>query len=92
MKRTCDEGVICILLRARPRLLETCTEAPDRLYEVFAHLDFGSDVVHFQKFETEDRSGETVQINAREVVWMMAPTHLIENDRQMVAEEGGLDG
>ena len=84
-----NEGMVYICLRGRHLPLETYTESPDRLFELFMNLQYGPDVVPFPKFDDED--GETLQLNAREVVWVMAPTHLIEEGEQMVIKEDGLD-
>lgn len=85
-----DEGMIRICLRGRAELLETYTESPDQLFALFFELEQGPGEFPYPSFEDED--GELVQLNAKEVVWVMAPTHLLDEGAPPLPEEDRLDG
>jgi hypothetical protein len=82
------DGGIQICLRGRAEVLEEYTEEPDQLFDLFTNLELGD--ARFPTFDDVD--GEPVYLNADEVVWISAPTHLIEEGRGMVAKEDGLPG
>jgi len=84
-----DNGMIRICLRGRAELLETDTESPDQLFGLFFDLEHGPDNFPYPSFEDED--GELVQLNAREIVWVMAPTHLLDEGAPSSREEGRPD-
>ena len=75
---TRDDGEILISLRGRREPLKTYTDWPEQLAELFRDLELGPDLVAFPKFDDED--GEPLQLNAREIVWITAPAHIVEVD------------
>lgn len=86
---TRNEGVIEILLRGRRKSLQEHTEEPEQLYDLFTNLQHGPDVVAYPSFDDED--GEPLQLNAREIVWIIAPTHLLDEGERLILEEDGLE-
>lgn len=78
-----------IRLRGRQEvLLVEHVEHLDGLYDIFTNLEFGPAVVPFPSFIDED--GELLHLNAREVVWVIAPTHLLDEGAKIIAKEDGL--
>ena len=75
---TRDGGAILISLRGRREPLKTYTDWPEQLAELFRDLELGPDLVAFPKFDDED--GEPLQLNAREIVWITAPAHIVKDD------------
>lgn len=80
-----SESRIEIQLRGRSNILEEYTEDPDRLFDLFTNLQHGPDVVAFPQFLDVD--GEQLQLNAAEVVWITAPTHLLDEGERLVQDE-----
>ena len=72
---------INIRLSGRAIPLEEYTEDPEPLYTLFSLLEYGSDEEAFPGFIDED--GELIQLNAKEIVWIDAPTHLIKEGRDI---------
>lgn len=86
-----ESGGIRIRLRGRQEdLLVEHAAYLDRLYDFFTNLESGPAVVPFPSFIDED--GEFLQLNAREIVWVIAPTHLLDEGAQIIAKEDGLIG
>jgi hypothetical protein len=81
------EGGISIYLRGRPEPVQTYTESPDELFNLFYALESGAEFSRFPGFMDED--GEWFSLNPAELVWISAPTHLIEDGRRVVEAEGG---
>jgi len=77
------------MLRGRRKPLQEHTDEPEQLYDLFANLQHGPDVVAYPSFDDED--GEPLQLNAREVVWISAPTHLLDDGERLIVEENGLN-
>ena len=75
---TRDGGAILISLRGRSEPLKTYTDWSEQLAELFRDLELGPDLVAFPKFDDED--GEPLQLNAREIVWITAPAHIVKDD------------
>jgi hypothetical protein len=84
-----SEDAVRILFRGRQAPLEDYTEDPDQLFELFNHLELGPDAVAWPKFDDED--GEPLQLNPHEVVWISAPSHLLDEGARMVSEGEGVD-
>ena len=85
-----NEGAIQIKLRGRGKLLEEFTEAPEELFDLFTNLELGEGPPAFHSLVDVD--GEPLVLNAREVVWIAAPQHLLDEGRQIVAKRADLDG
>lgn len=79
------EGAVMIALRGRKEKIETDTEAPEQLYDFFSNLEHGPEVVPFPSFEDED--GERLMFNASEIVFALAPLHLIREGKNIVMAE-----
>ena len=86
---TRHEGPIVIAFRDRLERLEVLTHAPEQLYGFFLELDAGAEIAPFPSFEDED--GERCIVNAREVIYVIAPFHLVEEGRKIVEREMGGD-
>jgi hypothetical protein len=84
-----SEDLVRILLRDRKEPLEEYTEDPDQLHNLFVNLELGPDVVAYPKFDDQD--GEPLQLNPHEVVWISAPSHLLDEGARMVSEGEGVD-
>ncbi|MBL8352801.1 MAG: hypothetical protein JNL87_21100 [Burkholderiaceae bacterium] len=88
---TRDDGMIEVLLRGRAEPLEGGADDPAEVAAMFVMLDGGSEVGSFFGFQDED--GELLQLNPREVVWLAAPTHLLQGPRDdLGAGDDGLEG
>lgn len=83
-----DSGIINICLRGREKTLEEYTENPEQLTVLFSILENGSDVEAFPSFL--DGDGEELQLNAKEIVWVAAPSHLLKEGHRIIEEDGDL--
>lgn len=84
-------GGIVIRLKGRQKaLFIKHTEYLDRLYDFFTNLESGPANVPFPTLIDED--GELLQLNAREILWVVSPTHLLDEGARIIAKEDGLDG
>ena len=81
------DGPIQISLCGRPDVLEEYTDDADLLYDFFKNLEYGPDTVGFPRFVDED--GETFVFNATEIVWVIAPAHLLAEGARKIADESG---
>lgn len=77
------EGAIQILLRGREAPLEEYPDSPEQLFDLFANLDYGPEIVPYPSFD--DADGEPLQLNANEVVSVVAPTHLLSEGARLAA-------
>jgi len=77
------DGPVRVLLRGRSTPLELSTESPAQLFDLYFNLELGSEL--WPKFEDED--GEVIQFNAKQVVWITAPMHLVDEGRRAGQEE-----
>lgn len=73
---TRHEGEVLIQFRGSDTPLSTFATCPEQLFDFFFMLEHVPGATSFPAFEDED--GELLQINAHEVVWVVAPTHLID--------------
>ncbi len=78
---------INIRLSGRAIPLKEYTEDPEPLYTLFSLLEYGSDEEAFPSFIDED--GELIQLNAKEIVWIDAPTHIIKEGRDIIDKQDG---
>jgi len=72
-----DEGTIEVLLRGRADPLEVGAADPGEVSDLFLTLDCGSELCRYVGFQDED--DELLQLNPKEVVWLAAPTHLLQS-------------
>jgi hypothetical protein len=71
-----DGDVVSIHLRDSETPISTYPSYPEELCDFFDALESAPESQRFPAFHDED--GELLQINAREIVWVKAPTHLID--------------
>lgn len=83
-----DEGGVIIKLRGRVEPVETYPAEPDQLYDLFSELQHGPTVVPYPSFIDQD--GERLTLNANEVVWIIAPTVLLEEGLKIIIKTDGL--
>ena len=84
--RTQHDGPVQIKLRGRSELLEDNSyEEATGIYDLFAFLKMGPGSGTFHSFLDED--GETLFLNEREVVWIVAPLRLIKEGKSQVLKE-----
>ena len=79
------EGPIVVAFRDRKEHSEVHADAPEELYGFFIDLDAGAEIAPFPGFDDED--GERFIVNAREMVYIIAPFHLVEEGRKTVKQE-----
>ncbi|MBI3147340.1 MAG: hypothetical protein HYZ17_02365 [Betaproteobacteria bacterium] len=85
-----SESAIQIQLRGRATVLEESAEDSEELYGFFSDLEQGAEGVAFPSFT--DIDGEPLQLNAREVVWVIAPAHLLDEGARRIGQQADLDG
>lgn len=73
---TRHDGLVLIHFRDSEEPLSAYTHSPEQLFDAFRALEDVPNGEGFPSFEDED--GEILQINAHEVVWIVAPTHLVD--------------
>ena len=75
-----EEDKILVYLRGREEPIDAYTESPYSLFEMFTQLELDQTDYPFPKFEDED--GEMFQLNAKEVDFVIAPKHLLDEGRR----------
>ena len=83
------EGSVQIKLRGLSEPIEGNSEEAEGIYDLFTYLEMGEDAGTFHSFE--DRDGEPIFLNAKEVVWIIAPTHIVEEGRRIISESNDLE-
>lgn len=83
------DGPIRILLRGREEPLEEYTNSPEQLHVLFINFEQGALSVPYPGFDDED--GEPLLLNPKEVVWIIAPTHLLDEGADLIAKEHGFE-
>jgi hypothetical protein len=78
-----------ILFRGRQKPLSEFAEAPDQLYDLFSNLQLGDAAL--ENPYLLDIDGEVMQLNRHEIVWITAPTHLLDEGANMIMSEIELD-
>jgi hypothetical protein len=81
---TRSEELIKLLFRGSTKPVEAYTDEPDQIFDFFANLQHGPEVVAYPVFNDED--GEPFQVNPVELVWISAPTHLLREGQRLIAE------
>lgn len=81
------EGPIVVAFRDRCERHDFLTHAPEQLYVFFLELESGAEAAPFPSFEDDD--GELFMVNAREVLYAIAPYHLVEEGRKIVMQDIG---
>ncbi|WP_300674962.1 hypothetical protein [Desulfoluna sp.] len=79
------DGPIRLLLKNRAEAIETDTETPDELHEFFTMIDLGPEVSGFFAGFT-DLDGEELLINTDELVYIEAPSSLIDEGWEIITE------
>ncbi len=80
-----DSGAINICLRGRKETLEEYTENPEQLSALFSTLECATNIEPFPSFPDED--GEELQLNAKEIVWVAAPSHLLKKGYRIIEKD-----
>lgn len=79
------DGPIRFWLKNRKESLETGTETPDELHELFTMLDLGPEISGFFAGFT-DLDGEELLINADELLYIEAPSSLVDEGWEIITE------
>ena len=80
-------GPVRIKLRRRPVPLYERARRPEEIFDLFTDLEHGPDAVAYPGFI--DGDGELIQLNPYEVVWVTAPTRLLQEGERIAAEDAG---
>jgi hypothetical protein len=83
-----SDDLVQVKLRGRSEILETGVGDYEHLAEFFSDLQFGPDSVSHPSFQDED--GEWIQFNAKEIVWVTAPVHIISEGYAIIEAKDGL--
>lgn len=83
------EGNTNIFLRDRAAPIADNTENLESLYDLFTNLEYGPETVPYPSLIDED--GELIYLDAREVVMVVAPIHVLQEAGREIAREDGLD-
>jgi hypothetical protein len=84
-----NEEPVLIKLRGLNEPIEDIPEEGEGLYDLFTNLEMSVDASAFHSFI--DMDGEPLILSAKEVVWIIAPTHILEDGRKTIARKDGLD-
>jgi hypothetical protein len=84
------DGHVSVYLRGRAAPIEDNTEHLEDVYDLFTNLEFGPDTVPYPSIVDED--GELIYCDAREVVMVIAPAHMLQEAGRRIASQDGLDG
>lgn len=79
------EGQVSIYLCGRAEPLVEGVADPVGLYDFFSNLQYGADIVAFPHFEDVD--GETIQFNASEIMWVVAPKIVLDEGSEIISNE-----
>jgi len=84
------EGPITIRLKHRKTPIETYTDAPDELHEFFTSLDLGPEITGFFGGFL-DIEGEEMLFNTQEMLYMEAPSCVVDEGWEMIKADSGMD-
>lgn len=79
----CYDGPTKIYLARRAEPIEDCTECLEELFDFFTNLQHGPSTVPYPSFIDED--GELIYFDAREIVWVSAPAHRLQDGARLIA-------
>lgn len=85
-----NDGPITIYLKNRKEPMESYTDSPDELHEFFSSLDLGPEVSGFFAGFL-DSEGEELLFNTKELLYMEAPTCVVDEGWEMIKAESGMD-
>jgi hypothetical protein len=83
------DGQLSIYLRGRAAPISDSTEHLEDVYDLFTNLQHGPDTVPYPSIVDED--GELIYFDAREVVMVVAPAHMLQEAGRRIASQDGLD-
>jgi len=83
------DGQLSVYLRGRAAPIEDNTEHLEDVHDLFTNLEFGPETVPYPSLIDED--GELIYFDAREVVMVVAPAHMLQDAERRIASEDGLD-
>lgn len=84
------EGSIKLLLQDREEFLETYTEKPDELCNLYTSLEYQPDIGYsFSSFLDSD--GEELYINIKELLYIESPSSLVDEGWEMVNKRDDID-
>jgi len=87
VERTEKSGITVSLVN-QTDFLHLNSQNPDRVYDFFTELEYGYKTIPYPSFIDED--GESIYISSKELVWISAPSSMLEEGHQMVIERDGL--
>ena len=79
------DGKTCIFLRGREEPIEDDTDNIESLYDLFSNLGYGPETVPYPCLLDEDN--EPIYVDARQVVMVVAPIHLLQEAGRKIASE-----
>ena len=83
------DGQLSIYLRGRATPIEDSTAHIEAVYDLFTNLEYGPETVPYPSIVDED--GELIYFDAREVVMVIAPIHMLQEAGRRIARADGLD-
>lgn len=81
-------GPMLIRLRGRTQPLEEISSALDMLADLFMFLEINPDDVPYPALR--DKDDQVLRLNTSQIVWITAPSHLVDEGYRIVAIEDGL--
>ena len=85
---TISNGPILIRLRGRRQPLEVVSSALDKLADLVMFLEINPDDVPYPALR--DKHDQVLRLSTSQIVWITAPSHLVDEGYRIVAIEDGL--
>lgn len=83
------DGQLSVYFRGRAAPVEDNTEHVEDVYDLFTNLEHGPDTVPYPNIVDED--GELIYFDAREVVMVIAPSHMLQDGERRIANQDESD-